>query len=152
MSGMAGTWTSTGEMNGMKYLDTVRTRWGLNKQFLITDVTSTSATGPKKTYFEGHGLLRHDADKHQYVMHWFDGYGSMQIFTGDLKDNVLTLTSKGDNRTEVLTFTLGKGSYRLSMDAAAGTAPLKREWETTYTKVRMKPPAANSGEEKKPKG
>lgn len=142
MAKMTGTWTASGEMFGHKYRDVVKSRWGLNKQFLITDVTSADAKNPKKVFFEGHGVLRYDAEKDQYLMHWFDGYGSMQIFTGAVNDNELKLTSKGDKRTEQLTFTLGKGSYKLVMDAAEGSGALKREWETTYTKMKTAPAAA----------
>lgn len=140
---MVGTWRAAGEMGGQKYVDTVRARWGLNRQFVITDVKTSDANDSKKVLYEGHGLMRYDTDKKQYVMHWFDAYGSMQIFAGELKDNLLTLTSKGAKRTEQLTFTLGKGSYKLSMDVSEGDGPMKREWETTYTKV--KPAAVTPG-------
>ncbi len=137
---LVGHWVARGEMGGIKYIDHTRSRWGLNKQFFITEVKSVDPANPNKVYFEGMGLLKYLPERKQYLLHWFDAYGSIQEFIGQATGDVMTLTSREDKRTERLTFTIGKGSYKLAMDAAEGGGEMKREWESTYTRFKTAPP------------
>lgn len=104
LDAMVGTWRGVSDMMGHKNRDVLKIRWGLNHQFLIMDLNSTSVSGNYPRY-EGMGLIGVDSQG-KAKSWWFDNWGAEAAVngTGDFSDNMLTLTSSNAMMNETRTF------------------------------------------------
>jgi hypothetical protein len=73
-----------------------------------------------KVNFRGHGVFRWDAERSQYVLHWFDSFGfPPSDYSGELTDGVLRLTASTPQGFARATFDFSHaGHYHYALEVS----------------------------------
>lgn len=86
--------------------------------------------------FTGHGVTTYDPEQDLYTLHWFDCMGSPpEVFTGNLKNDILTVAHGGPGMHARLTYDLSKpGTLRTSMEMSQDGKAWNKMFDGVYTK------------------
>lgn len=113
----------------------VENRTALGGLILVQDYSQTNGG---RVLFEGHGVLRWDAQAGEYALHWFDSIGMPpEEFRGGVNGGVLTMTVRppqGGAMRVVWDFTV-PGSYTFRMEMSADGSQWSPMMDGSYTKT-----------------